>query len=126
MTKPREVSPNGPDSGDSEFTIGCLVGALSGVIGDAVGTGALLVLHPDWIFGEGRPLTTVLAGLVPGWAVGLVVAVLVGLLLIRLMSRAAGDSPATDEAAKRNVVLIFVVPALIAAGTLWFLASVNR
>lgn len=124
MTEGRQIPPPGSDPGEAQ--VGCVVGLLSGVIGDAVGTAALLVLHPDWLFGDGESIATIAAGLVPGWAVALVVAVIASLVLVRLMSAIAGDSPVRGFAQQLNVVLIFVVPAVLAAGTFWWLASVNR
>ncbi len=122
MTEPGEVSPPDPE----DFRIGCVAGILSGVIGDAVGTAALIVFHPDWLFGTGDPIGRVVAGLAIGWAVALVIAVIAGMVLVRLMSMRAGNGPASSGTATFNVVMVFVVPAVIAAGALWIFASVNR
>jgi hypothetical protein len=124
MTEIEEITPPEPDSG--EFRVGFVAGLLGGIIGDAVATGALILLHPDWLFGTGEPLGRILAGLAIGWAVALAIAVIAGLVLVRLMSMRAGDDPASSPTASLNVVLIFVLPAVIAAGALWLFASVDR
>jgi hypothetical protein len=119
-----EDTPAGSDPDESQ--IGCIAGLLSGVIGDAIGTAALLVLHPDWLFGDGDPIVTIVAGLAIGWGVAVVVAMIAGLALVSLMSAIAGRRPMDGATQRMNVVLIFVVPAIVAAGTLWLAASVNR
>lgn len=120
----RQAPPDG--SSDSDFAIGCVAGVVSGVIGDAVGTAALLVLHPDWLFGEGRSIVTIVAGLLPGWGIALVVAVVASLVLLRLLSAIAGERRVPRSSQQLNVALIFVVPAVLAAVTLWWLTSANR
>jgi hypothetical protein len=124
MSDKRQVAPAGSD--ESELAAGCLAGVLGGVIGDAVGTAALLLFHPDWLFGQGDPIITIVSGLAIGWGVALVVAAIAGLALVSLMSAIARRRPMDGASQQMNVVLIFVVPAVIAAGTLWLAASVNR
>ena len=95
-----------------------------GLVGVGVGTVALLLLHPTWIAREGDPLGTVVTGLVIGWVVAIAVAILANVILVSVMSaleRARGRAPT-----RLNVALIFVVPAAVAAVTLWLAASVNR
>lgn len=124
MNEVRQVSP--PDSDSEESQIGCVAGFLSGVIGNAIGTAALLVLHPDWLFGDGESIVTIVAGLLPGWGIALAVAVIAGFALVRLLSLITRGRRVRRSWQRANVVLVFVVPAVIAAGTLWWLASVNR
>lgn len=124
MTEMEELTPPEPDSG--EFRVGCVAGILSGIIGNAVATGALILVHPDWLFGSGEPLGRIIAGLAIGWAVALVIAVIAGMVLVRLMSMRAGDDRASSRSAAFHVVVVFVVPAVIAACALWLFASVDR
>jgi hypothetical protein len=124
MTQIEEVTP--PEPGSGEFRVGCVAGLLSGIIGNAVATAALIILHPDWLFGTGDPLGRIIAGLAIGWAGALVIAVIASLVLIRLISLRAGDAPASSRTAAFNVVVIYVVPAAVAAGAFWLFASVNR
>ena len=122
MTDRRRATDPGPRSDD--FKIGCVVGALSGVVGIFVATAALLILRPEWISREGDQTGTVVAGLAGGWAVALIAAVIAGLVLVAQMSgleRVRGRAPT-----RLNVVLIFIGPAVVAAITLWIAASVNR
>ena len=109
---------------DEEVTIGCLVGLVMGLVGVGIGTVALVLLRPTWIAREGDPFGTVVAGLVIGWAVAIAVAILANIILVSAMSaleRARGRAPT-----RLNVALIFIVPAAVAAVTLWLTASVNR
>jgi hypothetical protein len=124
MTEDRESSP--PDPEPEESQVGCVAGILSGVIGNAIGTAALLVLHPDWLFGDGESILTIVAGLLPGWGIALGVAVLAGFVLVRLLSLITRGRRVRRTWQRFNVVLIFVVPAAMAAGTLWYVASVDR
>jgi hypothetical protein len=52
--------------------------------------------------------------------------VIAGFVLVRLLSVITRGRRVSGSWQRFNVVLIFVVPALIAAGTFWWLASVNR
>ena len=116
-------SKPGSNADDSDVTIGCLVGFVMGLVGAVVGTVVLLLLRPTWIAREGDAIGTIVAGLVLGWVVA-VVAILAAVTLVALMSareRVRGRAPA-----RLNVALIFVVPATVAAVTLWLTASVNR
>lgn len=122
MTDRRRATDPGPRSDD--FKIGCVVGALSGVVGIFVATAALLILRPEWISREGDQTGTIVAGLAGGWAVALIAAVIAGLVLVAQMlglERVRGRAPT-----RLNVVLIFIGPAVVAAITLWIAASVNR
>jgi hypothetical protein len=113
----------GPTS-DEDVTIGCLVGLVMGLVGVAVGTVALVLLRPTWIARDGDAFGTVVVGLVIGWAVAIAVAIVANLILVSVMSareRARGRAPT-----RLNVALIFIVPAAVAAVTLWLTASVNR
>ncbi len=117
-------SKPGSNADDSDVTIGCLVGFAMGLVGAVVGTVVLLLLRPTWIAREGDAIGTIVAGLVIGWAVAIGVAILAAVMLVALMSareRVRGRAPA-----RLNVALIFVVPATVAAVTLWLTASVNR
>jgi hypothetical protein len=62
------------DAGCSQA--GRLVGLASALRGDLLGTGALLVLHPEWIFPAGEGLLASLVGLVIAWGVAVVVALI--------------------------------------------------
>ena len=122
MTNRGRASPPGPRSDD--FKIGCAIGGMSGLVGVAIGTVALLVLRPDWVASPGTGFGAIVAGLLGGWAVALASAVVAGLILVAVMSaleRARGRAPT-----RLNVALIFVAPAAVAAITLWLAASVNR
>jgi hypothetical protein len=118
------ASKPGPDGDDADVAIGCLVGFVMGLVGAVVGTVALLLLRPTWIAREGDPIGTIVAGLLIGWAVAAGVAGLANVLLVALMSaRERGH----DRAPSRlSVALLFIVPAIVAAVTLWLAASVNR
>ncbi|MEP6639747.1 MAG: hypothetical protein ABJC39_10400 [Chloroflexota bacterium] len=120
------VAPLSSDAGF--FQVGCVVALLSAVVGDVVGTAALLVLHPEWLFREGDAIATIVGGLVTGWLVALVVAIIASLIVVGVglmsliermprLSRSSGDI---------FLVLMIFVPAVIAAITLWFTASLNR
>ena len=122
MTDRGRPSERGPSSDD--LTIGCLIVLVMGLVGVGVGTVALLLLRPTWIAREGDPFGTVVAGLVIGWSVAIAVAILANVILVSVMSaleRARGRAPT-----RLNVALVFVVPAVVAAVTLWLTASVNR
>ena len=122
MTDRRRPSEQGSSSDD--LTIGCLVGLVMGLAGVGVGTVALVLLRPTWIAREGDPFGTVVAGLVIGWAVAVAVAILANVILVSVMSaleRVRGRAPT-----RLNVALIFIVPAAVAAVTLWLTASINR
>ena len=124
MTEVRPASP--PDSDSEEAQMGCVAGLLSGIIGNAIGTAALLVLHPEWLFGDGESIVTIVAGLLPGWGIALAVAVLAGFVLVLLLSLITRGRRVSPSWQRFNVVLVFVLPAVIAASTFWWLASVNR
>lgn len=120
------VSPIGSDSGYAQ--VGWVVAPLSALIGDALGTIALLFLHPDWLFGRDEPIATTVIGLLGGWVVAVIVAVIASLVVVGLgvmsvvervprLSRASGDI---------YLALMILVPAVVAAVTLWIAASANR
>ena len=106
--------------------MGCVAGVLSGIIGNAIGTAALLVLHPEWLFGDGESILTIVAGLLPVWGIALALSALAGFVLVLLLSLITRGRRVSPSWQRLNVVLIFVVPAVIAAGSFWWLASVNR
>lgn len=122
----RHVSPLSSDAGYSQ--VGCVLALVSALIGDLLGTAALVVFHSEWLFREGDPIGEIVGGLVTGWVVALIIAVVGGLFVIGvgLMSvieripRLARESPGI------YIVLMMIAPAAIAAISLWWLASVNR
>ena len=117
-------SEPGPNADNSDVTIGCLVGFVMGLIGAVVTTVVLLLLRPTWIARESDPIGTIVAGLLIGWAVAIGVAILADVILVALLSareRVRGSAPS-----RLNVALLFIVPATVAAVTLWVTASVNR
>lgn len=115
-------SKPGSNVDDSDVPIGCLVAFVMGLVGAVVGTVVLLLLRPTWIAREGDAIGTIVVGLLIGWAVAAGVASLAGVLLVALMSARARDRAPS----RLNVALILVVPAIVAAVTLWLTASVNR
>ena len=95
-----------------------------GLVGAVAGTVVLLLLRPTWIAREGDQIGAIVVGLLIGWAVAIAVAGLANVLLVALMSR---REPVTGRAeSSLNVALAFIVPAIVAAVTLWLTASVNR
>jgi hypothetical protein len=109
---------------DADFTAGCGVGCVMGLVGVTVGSVALLILRQAWIVREGDTIDTIVAGLAIGWFVAVAIAILANVILVAVMSameRVRGHAPH-----RLNVGLLFVVPAVVAATALWLAASINR
>jgi hypothetical protein len=120
---------NGALNSDARYSpVGCVVGLVSALAGDLLGTAALLVFHSEWIFPEGEALVASLVGLVIAWGVAIVVALIVSLVgvgfgVMSLLERVPGANRSLGDI---FLVLMIVIPALAAAITLWLTASVNR
>jgi hypothetical protein len=118
-------SPLQADGGYGQ--VGCVLAIVAGLVGNALGTAALVAFHYDWIARSGSaPLTNVIS-LVIGWIVSLVAAVVAGPIAAEMLSSLLDRSPRTDKYAV-NVFFAgtIVLSMAVAGGALWLLASVNR
>jgi hypothetical protein len=120
------VAPLSSDAGN--FQIGCIVAVVSALVGNALATVALLLLHPAWLFGQAEPIGAIVGGLVGGWVVAFVVAVVGSLLVVGVgvMSLIERVPRLSRVSADIFFGLMIVVPAVVAAITLWSTASANR
>lgn len=119
------VAPLSSDPG--YFQVGCVVALVSALLGDVVGTAALLVLHPDWLFRTGDAISTSVSGLVVVWVVALVLSVIASLFLvgIGLMSILERVPRLSRSSPNIFIGLMLVVPATIAATILWFALGIG-
>jgi hypothetical protein len=116
-------SPLGSDPGYAQA--GFLIAGLGGLIGNGMATVALVLSHPDWIDRGGAGAAVV--GLAIGWFVALVIAVVAGFIVAVAITSVFDRSQRTERhSVPLYYVALFSVPLVVAAATLWLLASVNR
>ena len=102
--------------------------------GDVIGTIALFLVHPSWLASAARDgpgatvgwVAAVLVGLLIGWAVASGIAVLVGPFVAVGVGRSLEMVPRLEPLVEPAFVVAAVAaPAIIAAVSLWVLASGN-